>query len=373
MNIYNKKQKLTYITRVDISSGAAQARQIQSMARAYFGLLGHGFSLVSYGSPDKGVQYTHKRLKFDGHWSVRYSAACLEAAKCVFSNRTSTISTRDIVVAATVIVLGGSALYEAHDIPRNRVSRTLFKILASAKRFRMTVVCDSMADFYKQTFGIPDTHLLVARNGVFPELYSFLLEQEKAEIVKILGLPNEKIIILHTGSLYKGGAEIYEIAANYDAENIYFVHLGGSEKECQKWREYYLNKKIKNIEFISHKDPETVRKYQVAADLLFFISTRNSSIFHYTCPLKLFEYMASGTPILASNIGSVGEIMNETNSFCFDPEDEQTLMRAIDRFFGDKNEAQRRTQTALNAVQKQYSWHQRAQRIFDFATANKSR
>ena len=39
----------------------------------------------------------------------------------------------------------------------------------------------------------------------------------------------------------------------------------------------------------------------------------------YTSPLKLFEYMSTGIPIIASTIGSIGEVVDEIQDYMKTP------------------------------------------------------
>lgn len=101
--------------------------------------------------------------------------------------------------------------------------------------------------------------------------------------------------------------------------------MGGSTSECQFWSEYYTSIGVNNIIFHPRVAHAKIRKYQFDADLLFFIVTRSSDIYWCTSPLKIFEYMATGTAILAANIGSVKEIISDDNAFCFDPDIDNSL------------------------------------------------
>jgi glycosyltransferase involved in cell wall biosynthesis len=54
--------------------------------------------------------------------------------------------------------------------------------------------------------------------------------------------------------------------------------------------------------------------WQKAADALVLPNTAKEDISkYYTSPMKLFEYMASRRPIVATNIPSITEIINEEN------------------------------------------------------------
>ena len=86
---------------------------------------------------------------------------------------------------------------------------------------------------------------------------------------------------------------------------------------------------------------------------------------YYTSPMKLFEYMAVGRPIVASHIPSIAEILNEENSVLVKPDDPEALARGI-RFVLENNEfAEKISSQAYIDVQK-YTWEARAKLISDF-------
>lgn len=357
---------IAYLTRTDISSNAAQARQIQSMAYAFHEHLGNDFVLVSSGAMPQGYDGAFRNFPFSGWKRLRYFGICFFAAGMVLEKRDDTVFTRDIVVAAVVVALGGHAIYEAHKEPKSRFAHYLMKVLFSSNRFRLVVISGALGKYYRNNYIILDTHCMVVHDGVFPKPYDELRKKSKDELRSELGLSSNRKIVVHTGSLYKTGAELF--AAILDGrDDVVFIHVGGSTEECDKWSSYYKDIGIYNIQFIPHKPVWQVQKYQVAADLLFYASTKRNPIYWCTSPLKLFEYMASGVPMIVARIGSVAEIVDESNAFCFDPDERISIKMAFDSFMSDPDGASRRAQMAQFVVRERYTWNARTRRIINFA------
>lgn len=87
------------------------------------------------------------------------------------------------------------------------------------------------------------------------------------------------------------------------------------------------------------------------------ISTR------YTSPLKLFEYMAAGRPIVASDLPSIREVLHDGADALLVPAgDAGALATAIRRLLADRELARRLAKAALDAV-PQYGWNRRAERL----------
>ena len=85
----------------------------------------------------------------------------------------------------------------------------------------------------------------------------------------------------------------------------------------------------------------------------------------YTSPLKLFEYMACGRPVIISDLPPVREVVeDEQTALLVPPGDAGKLAAALRRLLGDKVLAARITRSASEVVSK-YSWEQRAETLED--------
>jgi glycosyltransferase involved in cell wall biosynthesis len=110
--------------------------------------------------------------------------------------------------------------------------------------------------------------------------------------------------------------------------------------------------------------------FQKSADILVIPNSGKEDISRlYTSPMKLFEYMASGVPVVASDLPSIREILSENNSVLFIPDDANSLADAIKKILGNPALADKISKQALSDVQK-YTWNNRAKEIISFITKN---
>jgi len=86
---------------------------------------------------------------------------------------------------------------------------------------------------------------------------------------------------------------------------------------------------------------------------------------YFTSPLKLFDYMAAGAPIVASDLPTVQEVLVDgDNALLVPPEDSSALAAAIRRLLANQGLADRLRRTAYEQVQG-FTWDARAARILE--------
>ena len=86
----------------------------------------------------------------------------------------------------------------------------------------------------------------------------------------------------------------------------------------------------------------------------------------FTSPLKLFDYMAAGVPIVASDLPALREVLqHERNVLLARPGDPDSFAEAVRRLLGEPELARRLGQQAREDV-RQYGWDARAAALLDF-------
>jgi glycosyltransferase involved in cell wall biosynthesis len=79
----------------------------------------------------------------------------------------------------------------------------------------------------------------------------------------------------------------------------------------------------------------------------------------YFSPLKLYEYMAAGLPVIASDIGQIGRVIhNQIDGWLVSPGDAETLAAAIERLKQAPEVRKRLGMAARVKAQERHTWHQ---------------
>ena len=362
------RMKLYYITRVVMPSGVAQSVQIVAMCEAFAEKI-ENFKLISPLSESNQViskDFSWEKIKLTT--SFRYLEIVVKSMLIILKEKPTHIFTRDIVVAFVLSFLNLKVFYEAHKEPKTKVADIMLRVLRAKKNFLLITISRALKKFFISYYKYNSLKVFYYHDGVFIEKYDNLRGLSKHTLREEIGLPSDKIIIVHTGTLYKGNdAKLFEhVVKNF--HNILFVQVGGMQKDIARFKVYYSD--YRNIIFVEHQDSDNLIKYQMTADLLFYALTKENSLWWCTSPLKIFEYMATGIPILGSNIGSVGEVLTEKNCIVYNPNDEMSIIKGVKKFLEDKKSANKLARQALKDINNSYTWKLRVNKIIEFMENN---
>ncbi len=84
-------------------------------------------------------------------------------------------------------------------------------------------------------------------------------------------------------------------------------------------------------------------------------------------PVKMFEYMSAGIPVIASNFPLWQEIVEGNGcGICVDPLDPSSIARAIDFLVENPQRAEQMGRRGRVAVEEKYNWEQEAEKLLRF-------
>ncbi len=209
-----------------------------------------------------------------------------------------------------------------------------------------------------KTFPVLKNKILVCPNGVDVFKYATL---NKTGVRNKLGVSVDDICAVYTGSFqdWKGIETI--VAAANSVPNITFYLVGGSEREVETLlRTMHVSS---NVKCVGHRDWKEIPLWQVSADILLATGTRKNKYSSlHTSPMKLFEYMASGVPIVASRTHAIEQIVGDEHVFFHTPDDASDLVRVLENVLQQTDECKKKVAVVLKLAE-QYSWSTRAQKI----------
>lgn len=232
-------------------------------------------------------------------WVLRHNEFWLKVFVLVYAwiYRPDVVYSRDILLNDWLCRFHINNICEIHQLDQENYNFSLIykKILRRImeKRELQAIVCisKSLAEECLE-FGVPKKKLAVLHSGID------LVECANIEPAKIPDFFQPHPLAAYVGSLQKGkGIELILQMAEL-APDINFLIVGGSQGQISE------SKNLKHIPQLSHKK---ALSYMKAADFLLLPLTEQSYKFH--SPLKLFEYMAMGKTVIASDNVDIREII----------------------------------------------------------------
>ncbi len=150
--------------------------------------------------------------------------------------------------------------------------------------------------------------------------------------------------------------------------NAVFLLFGGYEKDIANRRKANRLTNLHYMGFLPHAE---VRDAMMAMDVLLMPYQKKVSIgvsghdtADWMSPVKMFEYMAAGAPIVASRLPALEEVLNDgVDSLLAAPADSAEWNDCLDRLLSDPDQAEMLARSARAAYQREYNWGTRAVRL----------
>ena len=176
----------------------------------------------------------------------------------------------------------------------------------------------------------------------------------------------------YVGHLYEGrGIEIIEGLAR-ECPDMMFLAIGGNEADVAQRRRANT---APNLRFLGHVPHPAARRAMSAIDLLLLpyqakvsIGLAGHDTGRWMSPMKMFEYMASGTPFVASDLPVLREVLRDgENAVLVHPGDLSAWRRSILALRDDQMLRHALAARAFDEYQAYYTWRRRAERIVALA------
>ena len=117
------------------------------------------------------------------------------------------------------------------------------------------------------------------------------------------------------------------------------------------------------VEFTGWRPPQDVAASLARCHALALPNVRSTISERYTSPLKLFDYLAAGRPIVASDLPAIREVLtDQVNGLLVEPGRADVLADALGRVLDDRALAERLSRKAFDDADR-YSWDARAARL----------
>jgi glycosyltransferase involved in cell wall biosynthesis len=273
-------------------------------------------------------------------------------------NRFDAVWTRSHVIAEASLAAGLRVVFETHAGTQHPHRIRMRRIGCHPDLLALVTTLPALRAAFVEE-GVPQDRILVLPNGVDVERYvAHALDRKRAR--EELSLPLDRPVAVYVGHLYqyKGIDQILDAARRL--RDVHFIVVGGWPADVAAWDKD--PGRPPNVELRGFVSNALVPRYLAAADVCLLPHAGSGHAARETCPLKLFEYMATRRPVVASGIPSLALFLQDgRNALVVPPEQEGALARGIQRVLDDPELAERLAEGGL-ATARQYTWRERARR-----------
>ncbi len=368
--------KITYITPSGIPSKQANTIQVMKMCESLADR-GHTVELLCPNQSDEKITDTFRYYDVKKNFEIRrlpwqpfkgYQFTILASLFAYYSG-TDIVYGRSIAGCYFSSLLGIDVVYESH-VPADDlhpITDRLFKsLMSSAHLVSLVVITEALKKYYSERYEIGDKICVV------PDAAT---RQKGTPMNEIYETDSQQVG--YVGHLYRGkGIKlILDLAREVPSTNFHVV--GGTNEDLETWRS--RAEEVPNIKFHGHVPPARVGEYLASFDVVLAPYQRevhgaggSTDLSKWMSPLKIFEYMSAGKPIVCSDLPVLREVLTDgENALLCDPDNVAEWVEALRKLSSDDELRMTLISNAKRDFESKYSYDARAQRVVDTITANK--
>jgi glycosyltransferase involved in cell wall biosynthesis len=376
-----KLNSLIYLSTGNLPSKMAHSIQIAKMAQSFSKKI-ENFELITSGDIRSfmkgmdsefrnwyGLNCSFKVVRLPLHFRVKYpfdknykrrgffksavSYACLKSPSVLY--------TRSPEFVDLLLKIGLPIVWEWHEPINNKSPHQ--KFLRDKNLIGMVTTLPQLSDSYIQ-HGLASEKVLVVPNAV--DVSNLMPYQPKELARQKLSLSKDAKILLYSGHLYdyKGIPTILETAKLMPSYE--FILVGGWAEDINKVKESCRQQQLNNVRLIGYVEQTELASYLYAADVCLLPTSKSWNLANATCPLKLFDYMATKKPVVASALPTIATVLRDReNGLLVEPDNPLGFKEAIKTLFDNPNMANEMAETGFQDVQH-LTWDNRADQVLQF-------
>lgn len=364
--------RLVYVSASTLPSGEANAVHVAQMCDAFAEL---GMPVELRGNPGTGASVV-------AHYGLRNQfPICLpswigntlwKVGRSLYrrTERTSGVLYfgRNLPDIAQLAAWGYPVGFELHHPPRSAKKLAKLRRIVEAPGLRgLVVTTESLrVDLLARFPALDPARILVAHDGV------------RADRIVVPRLRQSGAVrAVYCGSFHQGKGVETLIAAAAMVPEVTFDVIGGAPAQV-KAMSALAPPNVRFLGRLPYDDTQRLLpEYDIAlapyGSVVRGVRTpAHESLAAWMSPLKLFEYMGAGLPIVTSDLPVLKEILShEATALMVSPDDPSAHAAAIRRLASDGALRLRLAQAAQEAL-RTYTWENRAARILEFLGARRT-
>ncbi|OGV96711.1 hypothetical protein A2W24_04440 [Microgenomates group bacterium RBG_16_45_19] len=185
-------------------------------------------------------------------------------------------------------------------------------------------------------YGLPEKKVFSLPNCL--DVWDYIPDYKKKGYVLFAGRLNQRYGVF---ALLEAASQLPQIE----------IRIAGTGEEEEKARKFVEEKQLKNVRFVGQLAPLQLRQSMSESYFMVFPST----VYH-NCPMVILESFALGKPVIATNLGSVPELVrNNSTGLLFETRSVRDLVDKLKRLYQDPHKVREYGKNARKLVEEKYS------------------
>lgn len=267
------------------------------------------------------------------------------------------------------VVLKHPLIFETHQLEYG-VRKAMQRAIMTCPWVTTVAISNSLVNHLTKHHGAPPNRPLVLHDAAPADMQPVESHERKFRLEAIVpeARGDWSAVCAYFGHLYPGrGVEIIEAMANV-RPGVLFLVFGGNESDVLQRR---AENNLTNLRFVGHLPHTVARQAMVSADILLMpyqtsvsIGAKHHDTAAWMSPMKMFEYLAAGVPIISSDLAVLREVLKDGhNAMLVTADDCNAWVAALDRLLADPVLAMRIGSAGHADYRAHYTWDQRAQAL----------
>ena len=268
------------------------------------------------------------------------------------------------------IVLNRKLLFETHQVEYG-FRKYLQRWIMTSSCVKTIVISKKLEEILAEEHGVEPYQTIVLPDAAPDGLAPATLSNRPEKLLHISNIPRASwsSVCGYFGQLYEGrGIEIIKAMAA-ERPNTLFLVYGGEPEDVYRRREN--NPDLPNMFFGGHVSHPEAQQLMRCVDFLLMpyqisvsIGVKGHDTGKWMSPMKMFEYMAAGVPIISSDLPVLREILiDEKNALLVSPSDPTKWCEALDRLINNAELSIAIGKQAHLDYLEKYTWGARARAI----------
>lgn len=280
------------------------------------------------------------------------------------------VLSRNLYAAYVLAVLQRHPLiFETHQLEYG-IRKVMQRAIMSCPWVTTVVISQSLEYHLTRHHGTPPSRPLVLHDAAPSGMRPVVPGERRGRLEGIVSdaLGDWRAVCAYFGHLYAGrGIEIIEAMAKARPQ-ILFLVFGGNETEVSQRR---AANGLVNLRFAGHLPHTVARQAMVSADILLMpyqdsvsIGVKHHDTAAWMSPMKMFEYLAAGVPIISSDLPVLREVLKHgQNAMLVAAGDPTAWIAALDRLLSEPDLAMRLGRAGHADYLAHYTWDKRAKAL----------